>query len=255
VNKSGGNDDKARIVPGRKPVLELLEREPEQVDTVFLRKGLQGKEVSQILDRCREAGLRYRFVPRSNLDELFSGNHQGVAARTTGAEFVELEDLLPSVADSPLPVVLALDQVQDPGNAGVLARTLYALGGAGLMITRDRSAYLGAAAHKASAGALAGLPVCRVVNLARALDAAADAGLTVYGAGGGTGAEDAFFLRPIFPAVLVLGNEEKGLRPNVAKRCASTLAVPLERGFDSLNVAQAGAVLLGLMARAVRLKE
>jgi len=50
------------------------------------------------------------------------------------------------------------------------------------------------------------------------------------------------------PAVLVLGNEDKGLRPGVAKRCGRMLRIPLARKFDSLNVAQAGAILLGLAA-------
>ena len=50
------------------------------------------------------------------------------------------------------------------------------------------------------------------------------------------------------PAVLVLGNEDKGLRPGVAKRCARMLRIPLARQFDSLNVAQAGAMLMALAA-------
>jgi len=45
-----------------------------------------------------------------------------------------------------------------------------------------------------------------------------------------------------------MGNEDKGLRPGVAKRCAHMLRIPLARPFDSLNVAQAAAVLLGLCA-------
>jgi 23S rRNA (guanosine2251-2'-O)-methyltransferase len=51
------------------------------------------------------------------------------------------------------------------------------------------------------------------------------------------------------PLVLVLGGEEKGVRPGVAKRCDAAVAVPLVRDFDSLNVAQAGAALLTLIAR------
>lgn len=42
----------------------------------------------------------------------------------------------------------------------------------------------------------------------------------------------------------------KAWRPGVAKRCSRFLRVPLARPFDSLNVAQAGAVLLGLAAAA-----
>ena len=144
---------------------------------------------------------------------------------------------------------MALDQVQDPGNVGTICRTLYALGGAGIILPQHNSAYLGPAARRAAAGALEKLPVTRVTNLGHALDSAEEAGLTIYGAGGdGPSSLNAFDEPMQLPAVLVLGNEDKGLRPGVAKRCAHTLRIPLARSFDSLNVAQAGAVLLGLAA-------
>ena len=156
-----------------------------------------------------------------------------------------LRVLLPFVA---VPLVVALDQVQDPGNVGTLCRTLYALGGAGVILPRHNSAYLGPAAHRAAAGALERLPVARVTNLAHALDEAEEAGFSIYGAGCGPDAADAFEHAMQLPAVLVLGNEDKGLRPGVAKRCGRMLRIPLARKFDSLNVAQAGAILLGLAA-------
>ena len=165
-------------------------------------------------------------------------------------KYTDKAQLLAAVADAPLPLLLALDQVQDPGNVGTLCRTLYALGGAGLLLPRHNSAYLGPGARRAAAGALEHLPVAQVTNLALALDSADEAGLTIYGAGGAEGPNslDAFTDRMRLPAVLVLGNEDKGLRPGVAKRCAHMLRIPLARSFDSLNVAQAGAVLLGLAA-------
>jgi 23S rRNA (guanosine2251-2'-O)-methyltransferase len=52
-----------------------------------------------------------------------------------------------------------------------------------------------------------------------------------------------------FPAVLVLGNEEKGVRQGVLKRCDSVLTIPMPGEFDSLNVAQAGAVIMGQFLR------
>jgi 23S rRNA (guanosine2251-2'-O)-methyltransferase len=232
--------------------MELVSSEPERVDMVFIRKGGRSQAVSQIIDICRKQGVRYRFTDSTKLDELFPGNHQGVLARVFEPGFVELDDLLEAVADAPLPVAVALDQVQDPGNAGALARTLYALGGAGLIVPKDRSAYLGAAARKVSAGALAKLPTARVVNLARALDECADRGFPVYCAAMDEKAHDAFTAKYDMPLVLVLGGEEKGVRPNVAKRCGRTVQVPLAREFESLNVAQAGAALLTLMARQAR---
>lgn len=243
----------APLLPGLKPVLELLRDTPQRIDLVYCRKGLRSPDAQQIQELCRARHVRYTLVDGAALDRLCreaAANvaHQGVVARLAATEFQTLDDVLAAVHDAPLPLVLALDQVQDPGNIGTLCRSLYALGGAGILLPRHNSAYLGPAARRAAAGALDRLPVARVDNLAHALDSAEEAGLTIYGAGCGAHAVDAFAAPLQLPAVLVLGNEDKGLRPGVAKRCSQMLRIPLARDFDSLNVAQAGAILLGLTA-------
>ena len=76
-------------------------------------------------------------------------------------------------------------------------------------------------------------------------------GFTIYGTGRGTAenpALNSFSTALDFPSVVVLGSEEKGLRPGVAKRCSKWLEIPFRRPFDSLNVAQAGAILLAMAA-------
>ena len=241
------SDTNAHLTPGRKPVLELLASRPEALDTVFLSEDAAG--LGDVIGKCRELGVRFRKVRRPDLDRMYPGNHQGVVARLRGRQLVELEELIAQACRSTFPLILALDQVQDPGNVGTLARTLLALGGAGLLFPKDRTAFIGPAAAKAAAGALDSLPLCQVVNLARALDACAEAGLAIYGSGTGPESRDLFQARLHFPAVLVLGNEDKGMRPNVGKRCTEKLSIPMQGGFDSLNVAQAGAMIMTEMLR------
>lgn len=104
---------------------------------------------------------------------------------------------------------------------------------------------------RSSAGALARLPICTVTNLGRALDETEEAGLAIYGSGlHKAQCANAFLFQWQLPAVLALGSEGKGLRPGIAKRCSTMLAIPLARQFDSLNVAQAGAILMALCASA-----
>ena len=247
------------LQPGIKPVTELLEHNPEKIDAVFLRKGRKDKDTDRILDLCREAGVRFSLVDDAFMDRLWPGRHQGAIARLFATGFLEFEDLLERVPDAPLPLVIALDQVQDPGNAGALARTLYALGGAGLVVPRHNGVFLGAAAARVAAGALDKLPVSKVTNLAQALDAALDAGFSIYGADAatalaasdpGTVPENVFSLIPHLPAILVLGSEEAGLRPIIRKRCSGFISIPFAREFDSLNVAQAGAIIISAFAAA-----
>ena len=264
ADQSDAPDAAADLVAGRKPVLELLAQQPDRVESVVLARGLRGEAVDRILELCRSAGVRYRMAEQGEMSRLFPGVTQGVVARVFGGGFVELDELLDAAAQAPLPLVAALDQVQDPGNVGTLARSLYALGAGGLLLPKHHAARLGGAASRAAAGALLKLPVAREPNLSRALEMCRDAGFTIYAAQGastGTSGGDAprdaratlpamsaWDINPVFPAVLVLGGEEGGIRPGVAKRCDAAVYIPMARPFDSLNVAQAGAILLGRLA-------
>ena len=239
------------FLPGLKPVLELLRSAPGDIDQIYLRKARPSRECAEMLDLCRAAKVRFALVPDDALARLCPGvRHQGVLARLRSSSRVAWETLLTEAADAPLPLVVALDQVQDPGNVGTLARTLYALGGAGLVLPRHNSAYLGPGARRSAAGALERLPLAEVVNLARAVEQAREAGFSTYAARFAEDGMNALSAPLEFPALLVLGNEDRGVRPGVAKQCAHSLHVPFLRDFDSLNVAQAGGILISCFARA-----
>ena len=250
------------LLPGIKPVLEILRNTPERVDAVFLRKGRHGSEMAAIVDACRAAGVRFSLLDAPSFARVCPVNSQGVVARLFEAGFADLDELLDRVMDAPLPLVLALDQVQDPGNAGALARTLYALGGAGMIAPRHSGVYLGAAASKVAAGALERLPVAKVANLGQAVDRARALGIAIYGATAAGGPDaarkpalpvlpvlDAYNASLRLPALLVLGSEESGIRPSLEKRCDYLLSIPMLRDFDSLNVAQAGGIIISCFAR------
>lgn len=247
------NSIKPYQISGVRGVVELLEKSPEMVEHVYIRKDRHHPSLSYILELCRRLGVRFTLMERSGIDRLQPGNNQGVFARLGAVPWVALETLLDIAAHSPLPLILALDQLQDPGNVGTLARTLYALGGAGIIMPKHNSAYLGPDAMRASAGALPLLTISRVTNLGHSLQTSSQAGFNVYAAESDSkGGTDIFTIPLKLPAVLVLGNEEKGVRPGVLKYADQLLHIPLRRDFDSLNVAQAGAILMAQFSAAVK---
>lgn len=228
---------------GKQAVLESLHRAPETVDTVLIQENRK-KDVHPVLSLCRQAGVKFQFVPKSKLDSLSQGAHQGYVARCFEPGFCSPDQLMDRVVRAEMPIIVALDQVQDSGNVGTLARTIYALGGAGLVLMRHRGAALGQRAHKAAAGALNYLPVARIHNMARFLMSCQERNMVAYYAGTDSGCKSVFSMPISWPAVLVLGNEEKGVRPLVAKSCQAGVTLPMSGRFDSLNVAQAGSMLL-----------
>lgn len=240
-------EDGKSVTAGRNAVRELLEAAPKRIDGIFVRKGQRDAKVQEIVALADENRIKVQFVDDMFLRRLFAGTHQGVVAVTAAVEYADLDTLIASVADAPLPVLLALDQVQDPGNMGAIARTAWALGAAGLLVPRHGGAYIGSGAMRASAGALHHLPVARVTNMSQALDACAEAGLNILCAD--SEGENLNTAVIHMPAVLVMGGEEKGVRHGVSKHCQQRLAIPLRRTFDSLNVAQAAAICLARLGQ------
>ncbi len=238
--------DELELVYGRKAVMDYVKGSAELVDQVYVQKDLVHGGLQRVLDACKKAGVRYSLAPRQRLDQMAEGNHQGCVAKLFSPGFASPEALLELAKQSGFPLLLALDQVQDQGNVGTLARTFYAMGGAGILLPKHNSAQLGPGAMKASAGALSFLPVAKVPNLGQALAQAKENGFTIYGTRQGEDAESIYELRPEFPAILVLGNEDKGVRPGVLKQCDHEIRIPMVAKVDSMNVAQAGAIALGI---------
>ncbi len=262
-------NDEIPFCVGIKPLKEMLEIAPARIECVYLRKGQKNLDTQKILDLCTENDIRFSLINEDEIKRIlpskYKVNIQGAFAKLKEVSTIAFEDMLINATNAPLPLIIALDSVQDPGNIGTLARSLYALGGAGLVLPIHNSANLGLGAKKSAAGALDFLPVAKVTNLARALDDAKQAGYVIYSThikenfteneeennlkAINNKNQDIPLVNPFFdnlqlPAVLVLGSEEKGIRPNVHKRCDFTLKIPMLRDFDSLNVAQAGGILI-----------
>ncbi len=200
-------------------------------------------------------GVPVRKAPRRDLDRWSEGAaHQGVALEVAEYGYVGLERLLPPVTGASPPLLVALDGVTDPRNVGAVARSALAFGAHGLLLPERRSAGVSPAAWKTSAGALAVLPVARVVNLTRALRRCQQEGLTVLGLAGGASQALYDVDRGLLTdgVCLVVGSEDTGMSRLVSETCDMIVAVPVDERTESLNVSVAAALALSEVARARR---
>ncbi|SHK12461.1 23S rRNA (guanosine(2251)-2'-O)-methyltransferase RlmB [Rhodothermus profundi] len=235
---------------GRNPVREALEQNDTRVEKVFVQEGAGGSAIEAIRRAARAQGIPVQIVPKARLDRLASGaTHQGVVAFVAPVAYRTLEDLLREVAPSPAavqerqPLLVALDQIEDPHNYGAILRTAVAAGVAGVLVPRHHMAPLNTVALKASAGAALRVPIARVTNLARALETLKTHGFWVAGASP-TGSVSVWEMDWHRPLVLVLGNEGRGLRPRVVQACDLLVSIPLRGPVASLNVSVAAGILL-----------
>lgn len=142
---------------------------------------------------------------------------------------------------------LALDQIQDPHNVGAIFRSAAFFGVAGIIVTRDRSAPMNATVYDVASGGIEAVPFANPANLARALSVAKKAGLWVLGASEHAERE----LREVDRNrswIVVLGNEETGLRRLTAETCDEICCIAaLGKTVGSLNVSVAAGVLMAAL--------
>ena len=122
-------------------------------------------------------------------------------------------------------------------------RTAECAGVHGVVIPKDRAVGMTPGVIKASAGAATHVPVARVVNLARAMDALKEKGLWIVGADqdGEKAYTDIDFNDGIG---IVLGGEEKGLRRLVREKCDFLASIPMFGRINSLNVSVAASLFM-----------
>jgi 23S rRNA (guanosine2251-2'-O)-methyltransferase len=200
--------------------------------------------LAEIIETVRQKKIPVEFQARQYLDELVGNtDHQGVAGLRPAVVYSNLDDLLINRNKSfNFDLILILDSIMDPQNLGSIIRTSCCLGANGVIIPSDRAASVTAAVIKASAGATSQMPIARVTNLSQTIDYLKEREFWVFGADaheGGNLKEMDFNCN----VALVLGGEAKGIRPLVKKKCDFLLSIPLQRSFDSLNVAVAAGII------------
>ncbi len=227
------------MVFGRHSVLEILKAQ-RPVNKVLLARGVRGKGVSEIKWLARQAGVPFLWVDRKKINQLLPGkSHQGVLAFISPRSYATMEDILHPPLERK--VFCIVDEMMDPGNLGAIIRTARAFNIDAVIISRRRASPVTSTVSKASGGAVEHIPVVRVGNIVRAMERLKEMNFWSVGADPGGEIPLERFRFPL-PLVLILGNEEKGLRALVKERCDFLVRIPMNKGMDSLNVSLAGGI-------------
>jgi len=213
---------------------------------VLLARGRRGERVEELVRLAHGKGVPVRFEDRAQLDRLAgSPQHQGVIALAAAQPAAVLDDLLRRATQdaSQKGFLVLLDGVEDPRNLGAIVRTALAAGAHGLVLPERRAAGLSDVVARASAGALAHLPVARVTNLVRAMEEMKQAGYWLVGLD--ERAETPYISADLsLPVGIVLGGEGRGLHELTRKRCDLLVSLPASGPVRSLNVSVAAGIVL-----------
>jgi len=234
---------------GLNPVLEALRAKR----VTALRASLRADDrLNEVVRLAQQQGVPVRRARADELDRFAKGGaHQGVVADVQDSVHMSVQDLVAGAKGAPLIVVL--DQIEDPHNVGAILRTVDAAGGDGVIRQSRHAAPLEGAAGKASAGAVAHVRIAEVVNIARAIDDLKQA--RVWSVGLTTDASKRYDEVDLtLPTAIVVGAEGSGLRRLVRERCDWVVSIPMQGHVQSLNVSVAAGIALFEALRQRRLK-
>ncbi|SFB33802.1 23S rRNA (guanosine2251-2'-O)-methyltransferase [Lentibacillus halodurans] len=231
------------MIIGKNPVIEAL-KSGRPVNKVLVSEHMNKALYGKLQHLSKNAGTILQQAPKHKLDQMASGNHQGVIAYVASYAYASLEDLfLKAESQHEAPFFIVLDQLEDPHNLGSILRTADATGAHGVIIPKRRSVGLTAAVAKTAAGALEHIPVARVANIANTIDVLKDRQVWVVGTDA-DGTEDYRLLDGVLPVALVIGNEGKGMSRLVKDKCDWTVGLPMRGHVSSLNASVACSLLL-----------
>ncbi|WP_133131191.1 23S rRNA (guanosine(2251)-2'-O)-methyltransferase RlmB [Legionella yabuuchiae] len=234
-----------QYIYGVHAVMALLDNPKRFIKQLYISQERQDKTINNVLAMAQSRHVPIQTCSSQTMNQKFSDkNHQGIVALAESLpEYSErdIPELLQQ--DERPPLLLILDGVTDPHNLGACLRSADAAGVDFVVIPKDKSAGITPVVSKVASGAAETIPVVRVTNLVRAMEALKERGVWIYGAAGET-QHSIYSLDLKGPIALVMGAEGSGLRRLTREHCDSLFSLPMHGAVTSLNVSVAAGICL-----------
>ena len=233
------------MIIGRNPVIEAL-RAKRPMNKIFIARGEREGSIKVVEAMAKDLGVVVQQVDRVKLDGMTGGGtHQGVIAMAAVQEYVEVEDILTFAADrGEDPLLIILDEIEDPHNLGSIIRSAEAVGAHGVIIPKRRAVGLTPIVAKASSGAIEYMRIARVPNIVDVIRTLKKQNIWVVGSDTEDGLQVYTEANLKGSIALVIGGEGSGMSRLTKERCDFIVRVPMFGAVNSLNAAAAAAVIL-----------
>lgn len=235
------------IVVGKNPVLEAL-RSDLQIERILVLRDNTDHVISDITRKAKNKNLVVQSVDKKKLESVAEGRpHQGVAALLAPFPYANIDDVIEENKDKEDVVFVICDHITDPHNFGAIIRNAEVCGSNAVIFPQRRSAGLSPSAVKASSGAAAYIPLCKVNNLSQTISKLKEEKYWIAGAD--INGENVYNSNLKGKIAVVLGAEGPGLSPKIRNMCDFIITIPNYGKVDSMNVSSAAAVILSEAAR------
>lgn len=234
---------KSSLLVGANAIAAAL-RDGRAIDRIYLQSRGAAEGHGDLKKLATQLQVPLSFVPVEKLNSFNAGAHDGAIALLSKVQYQNLQDVISMVVDrGDVPLFLILDGITDIRNIGGIVRTALCTGVQAIIIPDKGVGALNEDAILTSAGALEQLPVCRVQSLMKAVDELHLNGINVL-ASEMTASKSVFDLDFTGPLAVVMGSEERGIHPALRRICDEVFKIPMQGGFESLNVSVATGMIL-----------
>ncbi len=232
-------------IVGRKPVIEAL-KAGTPIERIMLLSGIQGTPIEEIRTLAKQQRVPIVETSRQQFREMANDQMtQGVVATLMARhKYASVESILEIATRQQVkPMVLILDEIEDPHNLGALIRTAECAGVHGVIVPKHHSAPVNATVTKASAGATEHIAIAEVTNVVKTIDELKKENFWIVGL---DEEGDKLFHAVDYtsPIAIVVGNEGRGIRRLVREHCDFLVKIPLHGKIQSLNASVAGALVM-----------
>lgn len=235
--------ERSDYIFGIRPVLEAIEAS-KSIDKILIKREINGDLVKELIQKAKDYAIPVQRVPNEKLNRITMKNHQGVIAIICPVRYFDLDNLISTLyEEGKTPIAVVLDGVTDARNFGAIARSAECAGADFIVIPEKGSASVTSDSVRSSAGALFHIPVCRVKELTQCINSLQENGYKVIGASEKSALNYTHIDYKV-PIAIVMGAEDKGLSPDVLRRCDELAAIPILGKVGSLNVSVASGIIL-----------
>jgi 23S rRNA (guanosine2251-2'-O)-methyltransferase len=241
---------RARIIAGVHTVKAAFSIRPDSIMECWYseRWSDEDKEFAHILEIGKKHGVVFKSVKSTKMNQVVQV-HQGLLAFLNDRPRWNRE-LSYSKKSS---IIVALDDIVDPHNIGAILRTSWLMGADVVIGVKSKGAGLVPSAAKVSCGGSESIAYEEVVNLSRELEDLKKQGYWVYGLAG-EARESLSKVNFAEKVVIVVGSEDKGIRPLNRKNCDELIKIEQVANDASYNASVATAICLYEVKKQLSLK-
>lgn len=226
-------------VYGKNPVISALGK--KDVLEVFLQKGFKD---FKLLAEIKQGNIKTTYLSQEELNKMTNnGVHQGVVALVKPFQYSSLKEIIACSNKKERPLILILDEVNDPHNLGAIIRSCDAFSVDGVIIKNRNQVPVNMTVTKVSTGAINHVKIAMVSNLNNAVKELKDNGFWIY-ASDGNAKDDYSNIKYDGKVALIMGSEGNGISPLLLSNSDFIIKIPMTGHVNSLNVSVATGILL-----------